>query len=249
MPTRTRKRKVSEEDGVEAKEVAQPVKKTARTTQRKPRVSQGQSSRGGGSPKRGRADQSTTAGNTFEKSESASSSAGSARREIRRSADELVRLIEEQYNKTRPDTFGNSVLSSKFTSILRDGVDTQNIVYRKSYDCIKALQDTIDEYDTINRGSTNIKKPTEGAQWERDAEHVSKVDKKAMEILKQTVHGLVISGDHTNLLRSPSRYSDDIEQAAWRWVAGGIPQAEETWGSSAREIVNAFKGISRLLLN
>ncbi|UKZ56343.1 hypothetical protein TrVGV298_010179 [Trichoderma virens] len=218
MPTRTRKRKASEEEGAEVGEVAQPAKKTARATQKKPRVNQEQSSKGGDSSKRVRAGPSNSAaGNASKKSKSASSSSRSVKNEIRRNADELIHMIEDRYyNTPRSGTIGSISLRSNITTTLQDDLGTQNIVYQKSHNCIKALQGTIAEYEVTTRDLVNISKPTEGAQWEQDAKDVAKVDKKAMEILIQTLNGLIISGGHANSLRSPPRSGDDIEQAAWR---------------------------------
>ncbi|EHK15889.1 uncharacterized protein TRIVIDRAFT_217113 [Trichoderma virens Gv29-8] len=158
-------------------------------------------------------------------------------------------MIEDRYyNTPRSGTIGSISLRSNITTTLQDDLGTQNIVYQKSHNCIKALQGTIAEYEVTTRDLVNISKPTEGAQWEQDAKDVAKVDKKAMEILIQTLNGLIISGGHANSLRSPPRSGDDIEQAAWRWVEGGIPHTDDTWGSSARETLKAFSGIAKLLL-
>ncbi|KAK4060366.1 hypothetical protein Trihar35433_10230 [Trichoderma harzianum] len=227
MPAKTRKRKASEEEEGEAGEIVQPVKKTSRTAQRKPPAGAG--------------------AGLSKKAKSASSSAKSAKNEIRRNADSLLHMIEDQYNNARSGISGNNSLSSRISAILQDGLDSQNIIHQKSLGRIKTLQHTLDEYETANRDSINVRKPTEGAQWEQDAKDVVKVHKKATDILIQTLNGLVISGEHAKSLRSP-RSSDDIEQAAWRWIEGGIPPADDTWGSSARETLNAFAGVAKLLL-
>ncbi|KAL6790030.1 hypothetical protein J3E68DRAFT_94692 [Trichoderma sp. SZMC 28012] len=228
MPAKTRKRKASEEDADEAEEIVQPVKKTSRAARAKP--------------------SNRAANNTLKKSKSASSSAKSAKSAIRRDADSLLHMIEDQFNNARSGFTGNNSLSSKISTILQDGLDTQNVIHQQSLGRIKTLQHTLDEYETANRDSINVRKPTEGAQWEQDAKDVVKVDKKATDILIQTLNGLVISGEHAKSLRSPSRSSNDIEQAAWRWIEGGIPPADDTWGSSARETLNAFAGVAKLLL-
>ncbi|KAL7906763.1 hypothetical protein GGI35DRAFT_93680 [Trichoderma velutinum] len=249
MPAKTRKRKASEEEVDEAEEILQPVKKIARTTQRKPRVNHEQPSKVGESSKRGRAGLSNlAASNTLKKPKSASSSAKRAKSEIRRNADNLIHMIESQYTNTRSGIIGGNTLSSKITIIMQDGLDTQNIIHQKSHDRIKTLQHTLDEYEAANRDSIKVRKPTEGAQWEQDAKDVSKVNKKAMEALIHMLNGLVISGEHAKSLRSPPRSSDEIEQAAWRWIEGGIPPADDTWGSSARETLKAFAGVAKLLL-
>lgn len=217
-------------DGIE--EVLQPSKKTGRVTQKKPKA--GPSNR--------------AANSTSKKSKSVSSSAKNAKSEIRRNADSLLRMIEDQYNKAQSGFTGNNSLSSKISAILQDGLDSQNIIHQKSLGRIKTLQHTLDEYETANRDSIHIRKPTEGAQWEQDAKDIVKVDKRATDILIQTLNGLVISGEHAKSLRSPPRSSDDIEQAAWRWIEGGIPPADDTWGSSARETLKAFAGVAKLLL-
>lgn len=142
---------------------------------------------------------------------------------------------------------GNNSLSSKISAILQDGLDTQSVIYQQSHSRIKTLQHTLDEYETVNRDSIKVKKPIEGAQWEQDAKDVAEVDKKATDILIQTLNGLVISGEHAKSLRS-SRSGDDIEQVAWRWIESGIPPADDTWGSSARETLKAFVGVAKLLL-
>ncbi|KAF3060211.1 hypothetical protein CFAM422_011466 [Trichoderma lentiforme] len=227
MPAKSRKRKVSEEDADEGEEIVQSVKKAGRTARARP--------------------SNRAASNTLKKSKSASSSSKSAKSEIRRNADSLLRMIEDQYNNARSGISGNNSLSSKISAILQDGLDTQNIIHQKSLGRIKTLQHTLDEYETANRDSIKVRKPAEGAQWEQDAKDVVKVDKKATDILIQTLNGLVISGEHAKSLRSP-RSSDDIEQAAWRWIEGGIPPADDAWGSSARETLNAFAGVAKLLL-
>ncbi|KAL7960271.1 hypothetical protein V8C34DRAFT_277439 [Trichoderma compactum] len=232
MPAKTRKRKASEEDGDEIEEIVQPSKKTSPTTQRKPRA--GPSNR--------------AANSTLKKSKSSSSSAKSAKSAIRRDADILLHMIEDQYNNARSGITGNNSLSSKISALLQDDLDTQNIIYQKSLGRIKTLQHGLDEYEAANRDSIKVGKPTEGAQWEQDAKDVFKVNKKAMEISIQMLNGLVISGEHAKSLRSPPRSSDDIEQAAWRWIEGGIPPADDTWGSSARETLKAFAGVAKLLL-
>ncbi|KAL7933493.1 hypothetical protein V8C35DRAFT_304562 [Trichoderma chlorosporum] len=155
-------------------------------------------------------------------------------------------MIENQYDDSCSVRAG-STLSSKFTAILQDGIDTRNMAYQRSHDHLKTLQDTIHGYEAANRDSTKIRKPTQGAQWEQDAKDVTKVDKKAMEIMIQALNGLVLSGEHASFLHSLSRSSNDLEQAAWRWVEGGIPPAEDTWGSSARETLKAFAGVAKLL--
>ncbi|KKP00863.1 hypothetical protein THAR02_07041 [Trichoderma harzianum] len=157
-------------------------------------------------------------------------------------------MIEDQYNNARSGMTGNNSLSSKISAILQDGLDTQNIIHEKSLGRIKSLQHTLDDYETANRGSINARKPTEGVQWEQDAKDVVKVDKKATDMLIQMLNGLVISGEHAKSLKSPPRSGDDIEQAAWRWIEGGIPPADDTWGSSARETLKAFAGVAKLLL-
>ncbi|KAL6793621.1 hypothetical protein GGI42DRAFT_334119 [Trichoderma sp. SZMC 28013] len=156
-------------------------------------------------------------------------------------------MIEDQYNNARSRITGNNSLSSKVSALLQDGLDTQNIIHQKSLGRIKTLQHTLDEYEATNRDSIKVRKPAEGAQWEQDANDVSKVNKKAMEISIQMLNGLVISGEHAKSLRSP-RSGDDVEQAAWRWIEGGIPPADDTWGSSARETLKAFAGVAKLLL-
>ncbi|KAJ4857563.1 hypothetical protein T069G_08460 [Trichoderma breve] len=226
MPAKTRKRKASEEEVDEVEEVLQPSKKTGRVTHKKPKAGP----------------------STLKKSKSASSSAKNAKSEIRRNADSLLRMIEDQYNNAQSGFTGNNSLSSKISAILQDGLDTQNVIHQKSLGRIKTLQHTLDEYEAANGDSIKVRKPTEGAQWEQDAKDVTKVDKKATDILIQTLNGLIISGEHAKSLRSPPRSGDDIEQAAWRWIEGGIPPADDTWGSSARETLKAFAGVAKLLL-
>ncbi|KAK4075010.1 uncharacterized protein Triagg1_4674 [Trichoderma aggressivum f. europaeum] len=240
MPAKTRKRKASEEEGDDVEEVPQPVKKTARKTQKK---------QVGESSKRSRAGPSNRATNsTLKKSKAASSSSKSAKSAIRRDADSLLHMIEGQYNNARSAMTGNNSLSSKISALLQDGLDTQNIIHQKPLGRIKALQHTLDEYETANRDSIKARKPAEGAQWEQDARDVAKVNKKAMEMSIQMINCLVISGEHATSLKSPPRSDDDVEQAAWRWIEGGIPSADDSWGSSARETLKAFAGVAKLLL-
>ncbi|KAK1237729.1 hypothetical protein MKX07_003565 [Trichoderma sp. CBMAI-0711] len=106
----------------------------------------------------------------------------------------------------------------------------------------------MDEFDTINKSSINIRKPTEGQQWAQDAENVAKVDKKAMEVAIQMLNSVVIAGEYSNLSRASAGSGSEVEQAAWKWLEGGMPAAEDTWGSAARETVRAFAGITKLLL-
>ncbi|QYT04023.1 hypothetical protein H0G86_010960 [Trichoderma simmonsii] len=228
MPAKTRKRKASEEEVDEIEDIVQPVKKTGRTARARP--------------------SNRTANNNLKNSKSASSSAKSAKSAIRRNADSLLHMIEDQYNNARSGISGNNSLSSNISAILQDGLDSQNIIHQKSLGRIKTLQHTLDEYETANGDSIKVKKPIEGAQWEQDAKDVAKVDKKATDMLIQILNGLVISGEHAKSLRSPSRSGDDIEQAAWRWIESGIPPADDTWGSSARETLKAFAGVAKLLL-
>ncbi|KAL6691061.1 hypothetical protein J3F84DRAFT_387443 [Trichoderma pleuroticola] len=157
-------------------------------------------------------------------------------------------MIKDQYNNARSGMTGNNSLSSKISALLQDGLDTQNIMHQKSLGRIKTLQHTLDEYEAANRDSIKVRKPAEGAQWEQDAKDVSQVNKRAMELSIQMLNGLVISGEHAKSLRSPPRSGDDVEQAAWRWVESGIPPADDTWGSSARETLKAFAGVAKLLL-
>ncbi|KAL6861045.1 hypothetical protein J3F83DRAFT_230460 [Trichoderma novae-zelandiae] len=253
MPARTRKRKTSEEEEAGPEEVSQPANKTARASKRKPKAAQGQSKGEGGAPKKGRAGGSSAGGKKTKPSASA------AKREIRKHADELLSMLENELDGSGSHdgsgTARGSLLSSKIDTVLKDGgdlgynqaEDTRCVVYSSVHKRIKHLQELMDEFDTINRSSINIRKPTEAAQWTQDAEDMAKVDKKAMELAIQMLNGIVIAGEYTNLPRASAGSSDEVEQAAWRWLEGGMPAAEDTWGSTARETVRAFAGITKLL--
>ncbi|TFA99197.1 hypothetical protein CCMA1212_008945 [Trichoderma ghanense] len=151
-------------------------------------------------------------------------------------------------------TARGSLFSSKVDTILKDGgdlesnqQDTRCLVYESARGRIKHLQELMDEFDTINKSSINTKKPTEGQQWVQDAEDVAKVDKKAMEVAIQMLNSIVIAGEYASLSRASAGSGSEVEQAAWRWLEGGMPAAEDTWGSTARETVRAFAGITKLL--
>ncbi|UKZ74441.1 hypothetical protein TrVFT333_002110 [Trichoderma virens FT-333] len=62
------------------------------------------------------------------KSKSASSSSRSVKNEIRRNADELIHMIEDQYyNNAGSGTVGSISLNSNITVALQDDLDTQNM--------------------------------------------------------------------------------------------------------------------------
>ena len=147
------------------------------------------------------------------------------------------------------------MFSAKVDAILKDGgdlgfnkgADTRCVVYESVRGHIKHLRELMDEFDTVNKSSINIRKPTEGQQWAQDAQDVAKVDKKAMEVAIQMLNSVVIAGEYASPLRASPGSGSEVEQAAWRWLQGGMPAAEDTWGSTARETVRAFSGITKLL--
>jgi hypothetical protein len=121
-----------------------------------------------------------------------------------------------------------------------------NTIYRASYQSLQNLQEAMDEYQRVNGTATTITKPTYGQQWEQDAKDIVRVDKKAMEILQQTLNGMILSGKNVDV-RSPVRSGDEVEQAAWRWLQVGLPVKEDTWGDAARETFKALSGVAKLL--
>ncbi|KAL6797877.1 hypothetical protein GGI42DRAFT_330121, partial [Trichoderma sp. SZMC 28013] len=73
------------------------------------------------------------------------------------------------------------------------------------------------------------------------AKDVAKVNKKAMEM---SIQMLVISGEHAfrcvlHRLQSPPRSGDDVEQAAWRWIEGGLHEQLE-YHSRRSHVPEAF---------
>ncbi|KAL6881758.1 hypothetical protein HDV57DRAFT_497239 [Trichoderma longibrachiatum] len=253
MPARTRKRKTSEEEEEGTEHVTKPTNKTARTTKKKAKATQEESSKRSdkGAPKKGGAD---VKGATVNGKKQAKPSATSANEETERQANEVLRLLEDGAGSQK-GTSRRSLFSSKIDAILKDGggltankeVETRCVVYESVHGRIKHLQELMDEFDTINKSTINIRKPTESQQWARDAEDLAKVDKKAMEVAIQMLNSVVIAGEYSTLSRASARSGSEVERAAWRWLEGGMPAAEDTWGSTARETVRAFAGITKLL--
>lgn len=159
-------------------------------------------------------------------------------------------------SKSESDTAKSSAPDSRIFAILKEAVtlgpkhedNKHSTVYQKAFEFIQVLQKAIDEYDVMNKDTINITKPTEVKQWEQDAKDVVKVDQKAMGIALRALNGTVISGEYDNFLRSPVRSGDEVEQAAWRWLEGGIPAVEDTWGATARDTMKALAGFAKLLI-
>ncbi|OTA07022.1 hypothetical protein A9Z42_0078370 [Trichoderma parareesei] len=258
MPARTRKRKTSEEEEAGAEQITKPATKTARTTKRKPKAGQGDTTKSDtGASKKGRT--SANSGSSTGGRKQAKPSASGAKREIRKQADDLLLMLENRLDGAGSHLGSGaargSLFSSKVETILKEtgdigvnqAIDTRCVVFESVHGRIKHLQELMDEFDTINKSSINIRKPTEGQQWAQDAENVAKVDKKAMEVAIQMLNSVVIAGEYSNLSRASAGSGSEVEQAAWKWLEGGMPAAEDTWGSAARETVRAFAGITKLL--
>ncbi|KAL7812498.1 hypothetical protein V8C26DRAFT_406838 [Trichoderma gracile] len=258
MPARTRKRKTSEEEEAGAEQVTKPATKTARTSKKKPKAAQENTTKSDTkASKKGRA--GANSGSSIGGRKQAKPSASGAKRDIRKQADDLLHMLENRLDGAGShmgsSTARGTLFSSKVDAVLKEtgdigvnqAIDTRCVVFDNVHGRIKHLQELMDEFDTINKSSINIKKPTEGQQWSQDAEDIAKVDKKAMEVAIQMLNSVVISGDYSNLSRASAGSGSEVEQAAWRWLEGGMSAAEETWGSAARETVRAFAGITKLL--
>ncbi|KAH0496417.1 hypothetical protein TgHK011_003778 [Trichoderma gracile] len=254
MPARTRKRKTSEEEEAGAEQVTKPATKTVRTSKRKPKVAQGPGDTTKSDTKASKKARTGASGSGTGGRTQAKPSASGAKRDIRKHADDLLHMLENR-SHVGSSTARGSLFSSKVDAVLKEtgdigvnqAIDTRCVVFDNVHGRIKHLQELMDEFDTINKSSINIKKPTEGQQWSQDAEDIAKVDKKAMEVAIQMLNSVVISGEYSNLSRASAGSGSEVEQAAWRWLEGGVPPAEDTWGSAARETVRAFAGITKLL--
>ncbi|RFU75680.1 hypothetical protein TARUN_6573 [Trichoderma arundinaceum] len=239
MPTRTRKRKASEEEDA-TPDIAPVAKKTSRAPPKSQKKSQEQPPKAASSSRKGRAGTSLSASNAAKKAKTGTSSVSSAKRDIRRKADDLIRLIESQYGSARstdrPDSTDSSIVA-----ILKDAADLAS-------NSADVNQSAIDEYEDINKRSIDITKPADRRQWHQDAIDIANVEKKAIEMSLQVLNGVVLAGEYAKFLCSPARVGDEFEQAACRWLQGGMPAAEDTWGATARETMKAFAGITKLLL-
>ncbi|KAL7926640.1 hypothetical protein ACQKWADRAFT_309455 [Trichoderma austrokoningii] len=238
MPASTRKRKTSEDDSA-TPEVVPPPKKTSRASQRQPSKAKASSSKKGGSGTR-----------TLKGSKSAAASVSTAKRNIGRKADELLRLMEAQV-KDEPAT-----ATEPKTPRRKDGTDLEhdstnkgpNAIYQESCKHLQSLQDTIDEYRCLNDATANVTKPTETKQWEQDSRDITEVDKKAVEIVLDTLNGIVLGEQRADSHRLAAPSVDDmVEQAARRWLQTGIPMGEDTWRDTAREVLSALSGITKIL--
>ncbi|KAL7799710.1 hypothetical protein V8C37DRAFT_365185 [Trichoderma ceciliae] len=254
MPARTRKRKVSEEAET-TPEIVPVVKKTSRAPRKSQKGSQEQPSKAEKPSKKGRGNPSgLNIAKVSKKTRSAASTASTVKRDIRRKADDLIHLIESQ-SKDGLGTAVASTIDSSIAAILKDTTnlmpqsagERQSIIYQKSCEWLQDLQRTMDEYDGLNRTGIDMTKPTEGKQWVQDANDAAKVNKRAMDISLQTLSGIVLPGESVNFSPSLTRSGDEVEQAARRWLEGGIPGAEDTWGAFARETMKVFAGVIKLL--
>ncbi|KAL7897861.1 hypothetical protein HDV63DRAFT_43613 [Trichoderma sp. SZMC 28014] len=254
MPTRTRKRKASEEDDA-TPEIIPAAKKTSRTTQR---GSQGQSSKAKTSSKNGR---SRTSGNlnserASKSSKSTASSVSSAKRDIQRKADKLLHLIETQV-EDGPSTLGSGPAAAelKTAPLRKDMIDLEhdstsrgtNAVYEGSCKLLQDLQEAVDEYKRLNNAKTNLAKFTEMAQWEEDLKNITQVDTRAMEIAVDMLNGIVLGDKKAEPHRSSARPVDEVEQAARRWLQIEVPLRGDTWGDAAREVLCALSGVAKIL--
>lgn len=125
---------------------------------------------------------------------------------------------------------------------------SHNAIYQELCEHLQSLQETIDKYKKLNDITVSLKNPTEVGQWEQDSTSISNVDKRAMEIATDTLNGIVLGEKRADSHRSPAQSVDDeVEQAARRWLQTGIPIMEDTWGDAAREALNAFSGVAKIL--
>lgn len=157
----------------------------------------------------------------------------------------------------KPSNLGSSITTtgSKTTPLGTDMIvlehettrKSPNTIYQKSCEHLQRMHATIDEYKLVNHATANLTKPTEIKQWEQDSKDITKVNKRAMEILINTLNGIVIEEKKAEYDRSPARSVDEVEQAARRWLQTGVSTREETWGSAARDAIKALSGLTKIL--
>lgn len=150
---------------------------------------------------------------------------------------------------------GITAVASKAAPLQTDVIDLEhepiskssNTIYKKTCEHLQNMQETIDEYKRANHATANLTKPTEMSQWEEDSKDLTKVDKRAMEIVINTLNGFVLGEKKADYHRLPARPADEVEQAARKWLQTGIPIRQDTWGDAAREALKALSGIAKIL--
>ncbi|EHK46326.1 hypothetical protein TRIATDRAFT_89713 [Trichoderma atroviride IMI 206040] len=259
MPARTRKRKASEEDDA-TPEVIPAANKTSRTSKRSSKTKT--SSRNG----RSRATENPDPVRVSKSSKSTTATVSNAKRDIRRKADELLYRIETRSANEElscrvedgPSNLGSgpTATESKTTPHQKDVIDLEhdsirqssNAIYRQSYEHLQGLQETIEDYRRLNNAKANLTKPTEVEQWNHDSTNIAQVNKRALEIAIDGLHGNVLGEKNANFHRSPAPSADDeVDQAAKRWLQAGVPIREDTWGDAAREVLSVLSGIAKIL--
>ncbi|PTB39884.1 hypothetical protein M441DRAFT_69751 [Trichoderma asperellum CBS 433.97] len=258
MPATTRKRKASEEEDA-TPEVVPAAVKTSRASQ--------QPSKARKSAKKGRSGtiENLNSARTPKSIKPTASSVSTAKRDIRKKADELIHLIEIQSTNEvlvcrAEDRLGNlgsgiTATESKTTPLRKTMIGLEheqtsrnpNTIYQKSCEHLQNMQETIDEYKRLNHATANLKKPLEIKQWEQDSEDIAKVDKRAMEITINTLNGIVLGEKTADYPRSAAQLDDEVEQAARRWLRTGVSTREDTWGDVVREALKALSGITKIL--
>ncbi|KAL9480692.1 hypothetical protein ACSS6W_005478 [Trichoderma asperelloides] len=217
MPATTRKRKASEEEDA-TPEVVPAAKKTSRASRKLQTNSQEQPSKARKSAKKGRS--GTIAEDRPGNLGSGIAATKSKTTPLRKT---MISLEHEQTSKS------------------------PNTVYQKSCEHLQNMQEAIDEYKRLNHATANLKKPLEIKQWEQDSEDIAKVDKRAMEIMINTLNGIILGEKKADYHHSPTQSADEIEQAARRWLQTGVSIREDTWGDAVREALKALSGIAKIL--
>ncbi|PON20932.1 hypothetical protein TGAM01_v210217, partial [Trichoderma gamsii] len=232
------------------------AKKTSRTSQK---GSQGQSSKAKTSSKNGRSRVTgiPNSERASKGSKSATPSVSNAKRNIQGKADELLHLIETQVEGD-PSNLGScsTATESKMTPRRKDMIDLEhesiskgsNTIYQKSCEHLQSLRGAVDEYTRLNNAKANLTKPSEVEQWKHDSTDIAQVNKRALEIAKDGLNGMVLGERRANLYRSPAPSVDDeVDQAASRWLQTGIQRKGNTWGDAARDALEAISGIVKIL--
>ncbi|KAL6892282.1 hypothetical protein GGI43DRAFT_386778 [Trichoderma evansii] len=257
MPARTRKRKASEEEDA-APEVMPAAKKTSRAPCKSQKSSQEQPPKARKSSKKAQSENSESSNPTraSKKANSTASGVSTAKRDIRKKADELIHIIESQA-EDGPSDLGSGTITTgtKMTPLWTDKIGLEpetirrnpNTIYQKSCEHIQSMHETIEEYKRVNRATANLAKPAEIKQWEQDSKDITKVDKRAMEILINKLNVIVTGEKKAEHHRSLARSADEVEQAARKWLQTGISTGEETWGDAAREAIKALSGLAKIL--
>lgn len=172
---------------------------------------------------------------------------------LRSANEELSCRVEDRPIDLGP---GTTATESKTISHRKDAIDLEqasanknsNAIYQESCKHLQSLQETIEEYRCLNHATANLTKPTEMKQWEQDSMDIKEVDKRAAEIVLDTLNGIVLGEKKADSHRLAAPSVDDaVEQAARRWFPTGIARGEDTWGDTAREVLNVLSGITKIL--